>query len=157
MMVVRTRLLRAGAFGGLIVIGAGYAVRPLFDAGEVYPWKAAAFFVVVIAIALRGVWQHPFAALGPANRVTHRTGDAGIAARGARRRASLPRAAGHGGRGGDCRRDPRRRRRMAGAAQRDGERVWRAVRHGTDALLVLVLSILVWQHDKAGAWVMPAG
>jgi phosphatidylglycerophosphate synthase len=25
----------------------------------------------------------------------------------------------------------------------------------TDALLILVLSVLVWQHDKAGAWVLP--
>jgi len=27
----------------------------------------------------------------------------------------------------------------------------------TDALLILVLSILVWQHDKAGAWVLGCG
>lgn len=27
----------------------------------------------------------------------------------------------------------------------------------TDALLILVLSILVWQHDKAGAWVLLCG
>jgi phosphatidylglycerophosphate synthase len=27
----------------------------------------------------------------------------------------------------------------------------------TDALLILVLSVLVWQHDKAGAWVLLCG
>jgi phosphatidylglycerophosphate synthase len=157
MMLVRTRLLAAGAFGGLIVIGAGYAVRPLFDAGAAYPWKAAAFFVVVIAIALRGVHQHPFAALGAANRVTIVR---------AMLVSLLVALAG----------EPRMPRAAATAvvvatvaAILDGVDGWLARRSGmassfgarfdmeADALLVLVLSILVWHYDKAGAWVLAGG
>ena len=156
-MMVRTRLLRAGAFGCLIVIGAGYALGPLFGAGAAYPWKAAALFTAVMAIAQRFVDGHPFAALGAANRVT--IGRAMLV-------SLLMALAG----------EPRLPRAAATAvvvaavaALLDGVDGWLARRSGmasafgarfdmeTDALLVLVLAILVWHYDKAGVWVLAGG
>ena len=151
------RLAGAGALGCLLVAGAGIAARPWLDTGAAYPWKAAAVFAAMVAFAIRLVGQHPFPRFGPANRVT--TVRAMLV-------ALMAALVG----------EPETPRLAAAAvvaaslaAVLDGVDGWLARRTRlssvfggrvdmeTDALLVMVLSVLVWRHDKAGAWVLAGG
>lgn len=154
---LRARLAAAGGLGCLAVAGAGLVVGPPLQASAVYPWTAAALFAVMIAAATGFVRGHPFPRLGPANRVTW------IRAMLVALTAALIG-------------EPETWRVAAAAvvaataaAVLDGLDGWLARRSRmasefggrvdmeTDALLVLVLSVLVWQHDKAGAWVLAGG
>lgn len=138
--------------------GLGWIVGSLIDAGPAYPFKAAAFFgVLVSAVVLVAGAQHPFSRFGPANGVT--TVRAMLA-------AFTAALIGH----------PVPPEVLWSAigltalmAALDGLDGWLARRtrmaspYGarfdmeTDAAFILVLSILVWQHGKAGAWVVLCG
>jgi phosphatidylglycerophosphate synthase len=153
----RTRLIAAGVLGTVVVVAAGVVARQVIPVGASYPWKAAGVFAAIMAVALVFLADHPFPRLGPANRVTigrsmlialtaafvgepeaPRIAAAAVVV--ASIAAVLDAADGW----------LARRSRMASAfgARFDME---------TDAFLVLVLSILVWRHGKAGAWILAGG
>ena len=154
----RYKVARAIAFGLVGTAGMALLVRARIDAGVAYPLAAAAIFAVMMVsvIAVAGT-RHPYPRFGPANYVT--TIRAMLVALVA---ASIGHpvtpdvlwavigltalmAAMDGLDGWLA-----RRTRMASefGARFDME---------TDAVLILVLSILVWQHGKAGAWVLLCG
>src|SRR5689334_10750295 len=126
--------------------------------GSLYVVKAAAVFVAVLMVVRASIRQHhPFPTFGPANQVT--TARAGLVAlvAGFVGEPHLPAYAvaaavisglvtALDGVDGWL----ARRTRMASAfgARFDME---------VDALLILVLSIVAWQYDKAGAWIVLAG
>jgi phosphatidylglycerophosphate synthase len=151
------RLMYAAATGCLVVVGAGVGAGSLLPVGVLYPWKALLVFAGLMGIALRFVHEHPFPRLGAANRIT--IGRALIVALTAaligEPRMPLLAAVSV----------------VAGvtSAVLDGVDGWMARRTGmastfgarfdveTDALLIMALSILVWQYGKAGAWVLVCG
>ena len=126
--------------------------------GSLYGLKAAAVFAVVLAIVrVYMARHHPFPAFGPANQVT------------TVRVALVALVAGLIG-------EPRVPAYATSAAimsglvtALDGVDGWLARRTQmvsrfgarfdmeVDALLILVLSILAWQYEKAGAWIVLAG
>lgn len=126
--------------------------------GALYALKAAIVFTVMMAVVARGLAaHHPFRRFGPANQVT--TIRALLAALAA---ALIGEAA-----------TPASAWAVAGGAVAiavlDGADGWLARRTRmvspfgarfdmeTDAFFILVLSVLVWQHGKAGAWVLLCG
>jgi phosphatidylglycerophosphate synthase len=151
------RLIYAAAAGCLVVVGAGVAAGSLLPVGRWYPWKALLVFAGLMGIARWFVYQHPFPRLGPANRIT--IGRAVIVAMTAALigEPRLPLLAAVSVVAGVT------------SAVLDGADGWMARRTGmastfgarfdveTDALLIMALSILVWQHDKAGPWVLVCG
>src|SRR5688500_8848296 len=154
---LHTRLVGAGALGCLIVTGVGFMAQPWLQAGAFYAWKAAALFAAMMAIASAFIGDHPFPRLGPANRVTIVRAMLVALTAGLVGEPETPRVAAAAvvvvaavalldGIDGWL----ARRSRMASAfgARFDME---------TDALLILALSVLVWRHDKAGAWVLACG
>ncbi|MSO45619.1 MAG: CDP-alcohol phosphatidyltransferase family protein [Acidobacteria bacterium] len=156
-MPLRLRIVLAGALGCLLLTVIGRVARPWLEVSNAYPWKAAAVFAVMMTALLAFVETHPFPRLGPANRVTI------IRALLVTLTAALigepvtPRVAGAAVAAGTV------------VALLDGVDGWLARRSRmasafggrfdmeTDALLIMVLSVLVWQHDKAGAWILAAG
>lgn len=144
---------------GLAGIAVLSVVVPRIGLGvAIIPWVSAVTFAGVMATALGAVGgSHPFARFGPANHVTAARAallavTAGLAAAPpgaanawAAAAATLAFAALDGLDGFLA-----RRTRMSSAfgARFDME---------TDALFILVLSLLVWRHGKAGAWVVTAG
>ena len=126
--------------------------------GAAYALKAAGVFAVIMIVAMSGRrTHHPYDRFGPANQIT--TVRALLVALtaalvGEPRGAGTATAAlafgtfalGLDGLDGWI----ARRTRMTGAfgARFDME---------VDALLIQVLAILVWQHGKAGAWVLASG
>ncbi len=151
------RLLRAGALGCVIVTGVGLMARPWLDAGVTYPWKTAGLFAAMMAAALAFVGEHPFSRLGPANLVTIARAmlvalTAGLIGESASHQVASTAVA-----------------FAVTAVLLDGVDGWLARRSGmvsefgsridmeTDALLIMVLSVLVWQHDKSGVWVLGCG
>jgi phosphatidylglycerophosphate synthase len=122
-----------------------------------YPSKATAVFAAMAAMALSVPDEHPFPRLGPANHITivramivallaaaigePITDD--MAAAAVTLAAIVATLDGVDG-------WLARRTRMASAfgARIDME---------TDALFILVLSVLMWKHGKAGAWVLAGG
>jgi phosphatidylglycerophosphate synthase len=156
-MTLRTRLLCAGACGCLFVTGAALIAQGILRTSAAYPWKAVAMFAALIAAALAWVGDHPFPQLGPANRVTVVRATVVALTAALIGEPDTPRVAATAvtmalaamvldGVDGWL----ARRTRMASAfgARFDVE---------TDALLIMVLSVLVWRHDKAGAWVLACG
>ena len=157
-MPLRTSVVCAGALGLLVVTGVALATRPWLQLGAMYPGKAAALFAAMAAIAVGLVGRyHPFPRFGPANQVTMM-------------RAMLVALL------GSLIGEPEIPRVAAAAAAAalvmavlDGVDGWLARRSRmasefgarfdteTDALLVMVMSVLVWQHGKAGAWVLLGG
>jgi phosphatidylglycerophosphate synthase len=143
----------AGSASGGVLVGSW------LGAGIAYPMTAAAIAAATLSVLVRLAGDgHPYARFGAANAVTAiRVGlvalvgalivlvDVGM--RGQWLAVVL----------------------ASVAAVLDGIDGWLARRSGlasefgarfdmeTDALLILVLSILVWQHDKAGAWVLACG
>lgn len=123
-----------------------------------FPWKAAALFAVIMLVAVLGVEEHhPYPRLGRANVMTiGRAWLLGfvVALIG---ESPTPLFAWVGVVGGSL------------IAALDGVDGWLARRSGIssafgarfdmeiDALLILVLSVLVWQHGKAPSWVLAAG
>jgi len=153
-----TRVILAGALGVLGVIGVGLIAGPRLHLSAMYPWKAAALFAAMVAIGVGAVGEyHPFPRFGAANQVTMI------------RSMLLALVAGLIG-------EPETRPVAAAAvvattvmAALDGVDGWLARRSRmasrfgarfdmeTDALLIMVLSLLVWRHGKAGAWVLLGG
>ena len=138
-------------------MGAGIIVRPWLPTETIYPWKAAALFAAMMTMAAVFLGDHPFPRLGPANRVTMI-------------RAML--VALIGGLIGEPGTPPVVAATIGLTALvtvLDGVDGWLARRSGvssafgaradmeTDALLVLVLSVLIWQHGKAGGWILVGG
>jgi phosphatidylglycerophosphate synthase len=143
--------------GSVLVLIAGLLARTALWLGRMYPLKAAAAFGVMVVFASLVRDEHPFPRFGPANVVT--TVRALLV-------ALIAAAIGE-----TIRRD------FAAAivaaivlsAVLDGVDGWLARRTGmaspfgaridmeTDALLILVASVLVWQEEKAGVWVLAGG
>ncbi len=128
------------------------------EAGATYPLKAAAVFaVMMMAITAVAGEQHPYPRFGPANYVTMIR---------AMLVALVAALIGHPA-------TPEMLWSVIGLtalmAALDGLDGWLARRSRmasefgarfdmeTDAGLILVLSILVWQHEKTGAWVLLCG
>ncbi|MDP2318483.1 MAG: CDP-alcohol phosphatidyltransferase family protein [Acidobacteriota bacterium] len=143
-MPLRTQVLVASVFGASVL-----AVASL---------EAASVFAVMMAVAVTTVGaHHPFARFGPANYVTMLR--AAIVALAATLLLEPP--------------SERLAWFVVGAtaclAALDGLDGWLARRTGlasdfgaqfdveVDALLILVLSLFVWRHDKAGVWVLACG
>lgn len=138
--------------------GLGWIVGSWIDGGAAYPLKAAAFFAVLVAGTSRVAGaEHPYARFGPANSVTTIRAMLAALAAGLIGRPVSPEVlwwvigltalmAALDGLDGWL----ARRTRLASAygARFDME---------TDAAFILVLSILVWQHGKAGVWVLLCG
>jgi phosphatidylglycerophosphate synthase len=154
---VRAAALQLIGLAAVVVLAAGARARlPL---GELYPLKSAAWFAVIatLSVVFIGDDTHPFTRLGPANRVTTAravlvafvAGAIGepaspvLAASAAAAALAVTIMDGVDG-------WMARRSRMA---SRFGARFDMEV----DALLILALAMLVWQHGKAGAWVVLSG
>ena len=141
-----------------VLVGMASGLRAGLPLGGLYLWKAIALFAAMLLMALGYVGaNHPFTRFGPANQVTT---------------IRLMLVALIAGLVGEAARPE-----LAGAAvvvtavvaTLDGLDGWLARRTGmasdfgarfdmvTDALLILVLSVLVWEHGKAGAWVLGGG
>jgi phosphatidylglycerophosphate synthase len=150
-------LLPVGLFGLALAWIAGVVIEGGLSLGPLYRWKAAAAFAVMLLFALTLREEHPFPRLGAANLVT--------AVR-AMLVALIAAAIG----------EPTRREvagvlvgAVAATAMLDGVDGWVARRTRmaspfgaridmeTDALLILVASILVWRYGKAGVWVLAGG
>jgi phosphatidylglycerophosphate synthase len=141
------------AVAGLALLG-----RSTFDLGGTYSVKALAVFTVATLLTLKHVGQHhPFGRFGAANQITTvRVAVVALLAALIGERAEPTIATGIGA-------------LCAGAALLDGIDGWIARRMRmastfgarfdleTDAALTLVLAILVWQHGKAGPWIVGAG
>ena len=155
---LRSNVARAIAVAALGTITIALAARPWIGAGAFHPVKAFGIFAVMATFVLGFVGaHHPFPRFGPANQVTllRLVLVAVVAAL-----VGEPRSA-----------------RVAWCAVAvtilsaifDGVDGWLARRSRlasrfgarfdmeTDAMLILVVSILVWQHGKAGAWVLACG
>lgn len=150
---IGTWFLAAAAVTGLAV-----AARARLPLGALFPFKALIVVGLTAAIAMRGVARHhPFQTLGAANRVTtFRTVLIAL----------LVASVGE---------PPTEELSLAIACVAllalvlDGVDGWLARRtsmaspYGArfdmeiDAVLVMALAILVWLHDRAGAWVLLAG
>lgn len=145
------------ALVAVVVLAGG--VRELLALGTAYPLKAAVCFAAVAAIAVPRInaSNHPFAEFGPANHVTTARavfvallagliGDSSEPAVAAAAAAAAFAVTVMDGVDGWL----ARRTRMSSAfgARFDME---------VDALLILILSILAWQYEKAGAWVVLSG
>jgi phosphatidylglycerophosphate synthase len=155
--------LRASVFtsqliGLAAVVALGNAARAGLPLGDKYVLKATALFAAIAGVAVGFLQQHhPFSRFGGPNQVTMA------------RAVLVTLIAGLVGEGAQA--------VLAGAAVGasiavtllDGVDGWLARRSGlasrfgarfdmeTDALLILVLSILVWTFGKAGAWVVLSG
>ena len=123
-----------------------------------YTVESAALMALVMSVAtLARRTHHPFAGFGPANQMTTVAGRAGGAGRrDCRRTGSCAGRRGRGHRRGD-RRDARRGGRLAGTPQHGTSEFGARFDMEVDALLIMALSILVWQHGKAGGWVLLSG
>lgn len=157
-MSVRARLLFVALLGLLSVVAAAVGLTILVPVGATYVWKAGVVFAIAMTIAVGAVERHHlFPRLGPANVVTMvRVCLLALVAA----LIGEPPAGGVAWTG------------VIGAsaiAMLDGVDGWLARRSKmssnfgarfdmeTDALLILVLSVLVWRHGKAGAWIILAG
>ena len=155
---LRTSVIRAGVLGLLLVIALAWAARTRLPLGLLYPGKVAAVFATMMAIAFGLVGDHhPYPRFGPANHVTmframlvalivSLIGEPEVPRVAATATAVAVLIAVLDGVDGWL----ARRSRMASAfgARFDVE---------TDALFVMTMSILVWQHGKAGVWVLLGG
>jgi phosphatidylglycerophosphate synthase len=150
---IGTWLLAIAAVTGLAVLA-----RARLSLDALYPVKAVFSVVAIACLSMLALERHhPFTTLGPANQVTtFRTVLVSliVASVGERPTSDLAVA-------------------IAAVALLamvlDGVDGWLARRTAmsspfgarfdmeVDALLVLALAILVWQHDRAGAWVLLAG
>ena len=154
----RYNLAPAIGFGLVITGGTAWLAGARIDAGASYPLKAVvAFGVMTGAVAAVAGKEHPYPRFGPANGVTMIRAMLVALVAGLIGHPATPdilwwvigltaiMAALDGLDGWLA-----RRTRMASGfgARFDME---------TDAALILVLSILVWQHEKAGAWVLLCG
>jgi phosphatidylglycerophosphate synthase len=154
----RYNLAPAIAFGLLGTGGSAWLAGARIDAGATYPLKAVAVFaVMIVAVTAVAGEQHPYPRFGLANRVTMIRAMLVALVAALIGLPATPEMLWYvigltaligalDGLDGWL----ARRTRMASefGARFDME---------TDAALILVLSILVWQHEKAGAWVLLCG
>ncbi|OFW00633.1 MAG: hypothetical protein A3I61_12710 [Acidobacteria bacterium RIFCSPLOWO2_02_FULL_68_18] len=137
---------------------AGSLAGVWLGAGAAYPVTAALVCAAALGAIVRFAGrEHPFTAFGAANAVT------------TIRVALVALAAGLVGRDADAAALWFALALAGTEVALDGVDGWLARRSGlasafgarfdmeTDALLILVLSVLVWQHEKAGAWVLLCG
>ena len=156
--VVRTRVVLAGAAGLAVAIASADRMRDVLQLSGLFLPKAAGLFSVVLAIVVARIdAHHPFPRLGPATVMTlARALMVSLVAAliGEPVRADVAWTAAilalvvsllDGADGWLA-----RRTRLASdfGARFDME---------VDALLIVVLAILVWQHGKAGVWVLLSG
>lgn len=154
--------LRTSALLGIAAAGSAAVVialisGPLIDAGPGYLVKTLGVFAIVSALALGTVGAHPFSRIGPANQIT------------LFRAALVAATVGQVGEPASARAAWLAVGITGLAAILDGVDGWLARRSGqssafgarfdmeADALLILGLSVLVWQHGKAGLWVLACG
>jgi phosphatidylglycerophosphate synthase len=152
--------LRAAAACALLAaaLAAAVAARPVW-LGPFYGLKVLAAFAAVALVVIAGVARyHPFGRFGAANQVTLLRAAlaaalAGLVGEGAAPQTIAGLAAVLGGAAVllDC--VDGRLARATGMASAFGARFDME----TDAALVLVLAVLAWQLDKAGAWVLASG
>ncbi len=155
---LRNRVFRAVGLGGVATAALALAVQLWLDAEPLQPLLAVAVFAVIMGSALGAMRDHhPYPLFGPANQVTMlRAMLVALAASLLTEPAAadvawaLVLAA-------------------AGIAVLDGVDGWLARRTQlnspfgarfdmeTDAFSMLVLSVLVWHHGKAGLWVIVIG
>ena len=155
---LRASVFLAGAIGFLVVTGVAVAARAWLQLGAVYPGKAVFLFAVMMAIAIGFVSEHhPSPRFGPANHVTMIRGILVALIASLIGEPEIPRVAAAAVAAGlvlmvldGVDGSLARRSRMTSdfGARFDVE---------TDALLLMVMSVLVWQHGKAGAWVLLGG
>lgn len=140
------------------VVALGILARPSLVLGAFYVWKAAACFTIIAAIVVaRCERHHPFDRFGPANRITMARAVivsllAGLIGEPASAPTAIAATAA-----------------SLGALLLDGIDGWLARRSRmasdlgarfdmeVDALLILVLAMLVWRYERAGAWIVLAG
>ena len=155
---LRASIATTALVGLVAVVCLSLFGRAELDLSDLYPFKAAACFAIVMRLAIGFLGDtHRFARFGPANQVT--TARAVVVALvasliGEPTRAVVAATAAAAslvvtlldGLDGWL----ARRSRMASpfGARFDME---------VDALLILALAILVWRYDKAGAWVVLSG
>jgi len=153
------RAAAAAVVALVAVVAFATGVREVLPFGAVFLLKAAVCFTAVAAIAVSRInaANHPFAEFGAANQVT------------TARLVFVALIAGFIGEPSE----PAAAAVAAGAAvavtAMDGVDGWLARRTSmssafgarfdmeVDALLILILSILAWQYQKAGAWVLLSG
>lgn len=155
---LRTSVLTTKAVGLIAVVGLASVARIGLQLDAMYPLKVGAVFALVMLIAIVFVGEHhPFARFGPANQTTTArvmlvamaaglVGEPRIPIVAASAAAATLVAAALDGLDGWL----ARRSRMVSdfGARFDME---------TDALLLMVLASLAWQHEKAGMWVLLSG
>ncbi|HEV8316861.1 MAG TPA: CDP-alcohol phosphatidyltransferase family protein [Vicinamibacterales bacterium] len=155
---LRESVLRAIALGLAGVIAIAWVARPPLQLGVLYAAKAAVVFGTTMMIAFGFVGDHhPFLRFGPANHVTMIRAMLVALIAGLIGEPTTPRVAGAAsgaavimtvldGVDGFL----ARRSRMASifGARFDME---------TDAVFVMAMSILVWQHTKTGPWILLGG
>ena len=154
----RYNVALAIAFGLVGTAGVGLVAGAALEAGAGYPLTATAVFAVLMAAVLRIAGdEHHYPRFGPANYVTTIRAILVALVAGVIGHPVTPEVlwtvvgltAVMGALDGlDGWLARRTRMTNAFGARFDME---------TDALLILVLSVLVWQHGKAGAWVLLCG
>ena len=144
--------------GVVSIVGVGSAAGVRLEIGTLYPLTASAVFLGLMAAVIQAAGhEHPYPRFGPANHVTTIRATLVALVAGVIGHPATPGAlwavvgltavmGALDGLDGWL----ARRTRMVSAfgARFDME---------TDALLILILSVLVWQHEKAGAWVLLCG
>jgi phosphatidylglycerophosphate synthase len=155
---LRAGVLRASVFALLVVAGTAMTVRPWLQLGALYPGKAAAVFAASMVMVFGYVGSHhPYARFGPANNVTmirvmivaliaSLIGEPVVPR--AAMTASIATAVMTVLDGVDGWLARRSRMTSAFGARFDME---------TDAVLVMAMSVLIWQYGKAGAWALLGG
>jgi phosphatidylglycerophosphate synthase len=155
---LRQRVLLSFAVSTAATLALALTVMRIVALGPTYPLKAVIVFAAIGAVALGWLDSHaPLERFGAANWIT--TGRAVLLATAAgfvgEPRTAVVAALAAGG--------------AVLAAMLDGVDGWVARRTGgesdfgarydmeTDALLILVLSVLAWQHGQAGWWILLAG
>lgn len=158
LLPLRIQVMIASAFGAAGVAAVALLAGPSLRASAGYPWAATAIFIAMMAIAVSTARaHHPFAQFGAANHVTMVR--AAVVSLIAALLVEPPAAivawtvvaatvvlAGLDGLDGWL-------ARRTGLASSFGARFDVEV----DALLILLLSLFVWRHDKAGIWVLSCG
>ena len=152
------RVIAAHLFGAISLWGLAATARAVLGLGRWYPSKALTLFAIGTVLCVRFLGSyHPFARYGPGNCVTLIGSMLVALVAGLIGETTLPTVAA-----------------LAAAvslvvAALDGVDGWLARRSGmtstfgarfdveTDSALVFALSVLAWQHGKAGGWVVLGG
>jgi len=156
-VTLRTRILCTAGLGLLVVWGVALVLSRSMALGAVYPWVSVSLFAAIVTLVIGFSSRHPFQSFGPGNHVTLlraallalmggfilEPAGVGIAAAAVVGGISSILLDGLDG----------QLARRSGLASDYGARFDME----TDAATVLVLSLLVWQHDKAGYWVLAGG